>query len=168
MTGALGNVGIDQYALPADTWTSAVLPDVVDEVLDQKLALREHLARLRDERRGSQELWWDALVAAIRGDGWRSPASLEPAPVFQSGAWSQRVLDTRGFAEQNWRARAALKRSTTEVAQLTNRLEQANRELTEQSRRAKRAEQDLQRLRRSFVVQLSARLRRILRPARRG
>lgn len=156
MTGSLGNVGLSQYALPADRWSDGVILQAVDEALDPERGLREYLERVVQLRRAEQSAWWDALVTAMNGQGWQAPPVLSGIDAFPSGAWMLRVQDALWFADQHWRGRAELKRVRTE-------LEQTQAELSTALAQLREIKPWVKRVRRNPAVRLAARARRLAR-----
>ena len=157
MTGALGNVGLEQFALPAHPQALPLLLDAVGEVADRGAELRDHLRRVADQRQTEQAAWWDAMVLAMGAGTDVAPVARGDIPTYRSGEWQQRLQDVLPFADQSWRRDVELRRVRAEVAQLrddTTRLEEklaaSRRELgTARSRPAARLARRLRGLIRS-------------------
>lgn len=114
MVGSLANVGLGQFALPADPWSDQFLLEAVDAALDP--GVREHLRQAGQLRRAEQSAWWDALIAAIEGRGWNPPSPLTPVTPFPRGAWAQQVSDELALADQKWREREERPRTESKPA----------------------------------------------------
>ena len=164
MTGALGNVGLSQFAIPAGPQSEQVLAEAVDEIVESP-AVRQHLEQVVEARRSEQAAWWDALVAAMRAAPEAPPHDLAEAPQHRSGAWRLRVQDALIFADLAWRRHAELRRAQSELSSARAEIASLREKLTAVSRELGQARSRLARVQRFLPVRLIQRVRRL---AKRG
>ena len=162
MTGALGNVGLRQLALPADPWSEPILAEVVDEIVGTP-AVRQHLEQVIEERRSEQAGWWDAMVAAMRAAPDTPPRDFAEPPRYRGGAWQVRVEDALGFADLAWRRHAELRRTQSELGSARAEITRLREKLASVSRELRQARSRLTRIQKFPPVRLAQRLRRLLR-----
>jgi hypothetical protein len=168
MRGALGNVGLADFALPQGSWQIGRLASVVDEVVERDAELRAHMRAVREIREPEGSAWWDALVVSLSGRGGTGTFELTDVPEFRASApWRDeaaaiRVTEDRLQAQdvkRKWeveRARWVARRSEGQRDQALAELDAVRGEV--EALRGVKAEADKLRDRNA---RLSADLRRV-------
>ncbi|MCM3656547.1 polysaccharide pyruvyl transferase family protein [Agromyces mediolanus] len=88
MRGALGNVGLERFVVPAAAWDQLV-PASLDAVANGAPAAEQARSAA-----GYQARWWDAIVDAAERGRWTGPDEYRPPePIDVDAAWS--VLSER-------------------------------------------------------------------------
>jgi len=97
LTGAHGNWGLGDWALPLPSLAPGGVDDAVAEAWARRDEIRQHLERLRPGFQKSQEQWWDAVAAVLAGgDARPGYAGLAEAPALRSAApWSGHAAEQR-------------------------------------------------------------------------
>lgn len=84
MRGALGNVGLERFVVPAAAW-ELLVPAALDAVANGAPAAA-HIRSAVD----FQGQWWDALVRAMETGGWIAPdAYAAPEAIDADAAWNE-------------------------------------------------------------------------------
>ncbi|AXT85339.1 hypothetical protein C6I20_09160 [Aeromicrobium sp. A1-2] len=92
MAGALSNVGLGKYAMPADAWVHGPFEDVVDNLVERAPEFAAHMSTVVPLRMSEQSAWWDAIAASIKGSEWVRPGDLSPVAEFGIPApWAERL-----------------------------------------------------------------------------
>ena len=144
MRGALGNVGMEQFAIPFEAWQPVFSQRVLDALMERRAEFAAAAARAGETARAFQSRWWDGIVADIDGTG---SVQLEQLPALPEIGWSD---DESGDL-------LALARVAQEMTNLA-RLNAASAARVEEQRSAEAAE-ELRRSRRE-VKKLAEQLER--------
>ncbi|WIE66325.1 polysaccharide pyruvyl transferase family protein [Curtobacterium sp. MCLR17_036] len=114
MRGALRNVGLEGFALPVDAVESGTLQTVVADVLEHREAFTAHISKTVQTRQAEQNLWWDTLVARLRGAA--DPlVTLQEVPSWTAQfAWSSPVKAVFAVVHRLWEAEDRLRRQRQE------------------------------------------------------
>ncbi|MFD5601030.1 polysaccharide pyruvyl transferase family protein [Leucobacter sp. NPDC058333] len=131
MRGALGNVGMEQFAIPFEAWQPVFGRRLLDALMEKRDELASSAAQAGRAARAFQSRWWDGIVADITTAG---SVRLDDLPPVEEVGWSG----------QNERDLLALARVAHEGTNLTRlnvaaaaRLErQRNTETAEDQKRA--------------------------------
>ncbi|MGY1641613.1 polysaccharide pyruvyl transferase family protein [Geodermatophilus sp. SYSU D00703] len=191
MRGALGNVGLTDFALPQGSWQNGRLPAVVDEIVERDAELRAHLRAVREVRVPEGRAWWDALVAGLSGTpAPAGPTQLAEVPEFRGrGPWRDEAAAIRATEDRlqaqdvrrKWdveRAQWVARRAETQRDQAVAELETVRGELaalravegeaTKLRARNSRLQADLQRVRSRKAVRAADVVGGLVRRARSG
>lgn len=81
--GALRNVGLEDYAIPAASWRPELVVEAARLQMSPSTGFRVHMASVRDVRRAESTRWWDAVAACVQGRGLGTPPpSLSAVPTL--------------------------------------------------------------------------------------
>lgn len=81
--GAMRNVGLGDYAIPAASWRPELVVEAARFQMAPETDLAAHLAEVTRVRRDEARSWWDAVAACLEGRGVDGPpTSLSPAPAL--------------------------------------------------------------------------------------
>jgi colanic acid/amylovoran biosynthesis protein len=99
LSGAHGNWGLGDWALPLPSLASGGLDEAVAEAWTRRNEIRQHLDGLRPGLQRSQESWWDAVAAVLAGgDARRDYAGLGDAqPLGSAAPWSRQAKEQRAL-----------------------------------------------------------------------
>ncbi|MDN5880376.1 MAG: polysaccharide pyruvyl transferase family protein [Micrococcaceae bacterium] len=83
LRGALKNVGMEEYAVQAASWTPARVVEGAERMLDEDSGLDEHMRRIVEIRCKEGKQWWDLVAEVLTG----APAPVEIESVSEAKAW---------------------------------------------------------------------------------
>jgi colanic acid/amylovoran biosynthesis protein len=128
MRGALGNVGLADFALPQGSWQIGRLASVVDEVVERDAELRAHMRAVREIREPEGRAWWDALVVSLSGKGTTGTFELADVPEFRAkAAWREEAVAIRA-TEDRLQAQDVRRKWDVERAQWVARRAESQRD----------------------------------------
>jgi hypothetical protein len=89
LSGAHGNWGLGDWALPQPSLSPGGVDEAVAEAWNRRDEIRRHLDALRPGFERSQADWWDAVAAVLAGGGKGGYMGLEEArPLRSRQPWS--------------------------------------------------------------------------------
>lgn len=126
MRGALGNVGMEQFAIPFEAWQPLFGARVLEALEANASAIKTHVVAVGAQMRDYQSRWWDGITADISGAG--SPL-FEDHPAAEPLLWADdRTADLLALAR--------VAQEGTNLQRLEARAQNAQRD--EQMKRTKR------------------------------
>lgn len=103
LSGALGNWGLGDWALPQPSLSPGGVEEAVAEAWRRRDEIGQHLARLRPGFERSQATWWDAVAEVLRGvgtddePGTRYRGLDEAPPLSAAETWSRQATEQRAL-----------------------------------------------------------------------
>ncbi|WIE80440.1 polysaccharide pyruvyl transferase family protein [Curtobacterium sp. MCSS17_016] len=69
MRGALRNVGLEGFAMPVDAVESGTMESILVDIDANRQSFTDHMSTTVAARKAEQNVWWDAIVDVLRGEG---------------------------------------------------------------------------------------------------